>query len=52
MERVYKSQNGVIVVTLPESCDREELKKVTETFLKKVMREGKKNVNSNTRRDF
>ena len=49
MEKLYKCKNGTILVTLPESCDREELKKATEVFLKKVMREGKKNVNSNTR---
>ena len=49
MEKLYKCKNGTIRVTLPESCDREELKKATEVFLKKVIREGKKNVNSNTR---
>lgn len=37
MERVYKFKNGTIYVTLPESCDREALKKITETFLKKVI---------------
>ena len=49
MEKLYKCKNGTILVTLPESCDREELKKATEVFLKKVMKEVKKNVNSNTR---
>jgi hypothetical protein len=42
MERTYKYRNGTIYVTLPESCDREELRKVTEDFLKKVISEGKK----------
>ena len=48
MEKIYKFKNGTIFVTLPESCDREKLKKVTEEFLKKVISEGKKNDNSNT----
>ena len=49
MEKIYKCKNGTILVTLPETCDREQLKKDTEIFLKKVMREDKNNVNSNTR---
>lgn len=52
MEKTYKYKNGTILVTLPESCDREKLKEVTELFLKKVISEGKKNGNSDTRRDF
>ena len=52
MEKTYQCKNGTIVVTLPETCDREELKKATEIFLKKVMREGRKNGNSDTRRNF
>jgi hypothetical protein len=52
MEKLYECKNGTILVTLPESCDREALKKATEAFLKKVMKEGKKNGNSNTRRNF
>ena len=52
MERTYKYRNGTIVVTLPESCDREELRRATEEFLKKVMSEGFKNGYSNTSRDF
>lgn len=52
MEKTYKCRNGTVVVTLPESCDREKLKKVTEDFLKKVISEGKKNGDSNTRRNF
>ena len=52
MEKIYKHQNGTIIVMLPESCDREELKRVTEVFLKKVLSEEKKNGNRNTRRNF
>lgn len=52
MERTYKYRHGTIYVTLPKSCDREELKRVTEAFLKKVISGGKRNVNSNTTGDF
>ena len=49
MEKVYNCKNGTIYVTLPETCDREKLRTVTEDFLKKVMKEELKNGNSNTR---
>ena len=52
MEKVYERQNGTIYVTLPESCDREKLRRVTEDFLKKVISGGSKNGNSNTRTNF
>lgn len=52
MEKIYKCKNGTIVVTLPESCDREKLKKVTEVFLRKVICEEHKNGNSYTRGNF
>jgi hypothetical protein len=52
MERTYKYRNGTIYVTLPESCDRDKLKQVTEEFLKKVLSEGSKNGNSNSSRNF
>ena len=53
MEKVYRCKNGTIFVTLPESSDREELKKVTEEFLKKVISGGKKeNGNSGSCKDF
>ena len=52
MEKTYKCKNGTIFVTLPESCDREELRKVTEEFLKKVISGGQKYGNSNSRRNF
>lgn len=52
MEKTYKFQNGTITVVLPESCDREKLRRVTEDFLKKVISGGNKNGNSNTRNNF
>ena len=52
MEKTYKCKNGTIFVTLPESCDREKLKRVTEDFLKKVISEGKKNGNCDTSGDL
>ena len=52
MEKIYKYKNGTICVALPEACDREALRKVTEEFLKKVMYGGINNVNSNTRKNL
>ena len=52
MERIYEYENGTIYVTLPESCDREKLRRVTEEFLKKVIYGGKKNGNSDSSRNF
>lgn len=52
MDKTYNYKNGTIYVTLPESCDREKLKRVTEDFLKKVIREERKNGHSNSSRDF
>ena len=52
MEKIYESQNGTIHVTLPESCDREKLKRVTEEFLKKVIYGGSNNVYSNSSKNF
>jgi hypothetical protein len=49
MEKRYEYKNGIIYVTLPESCDREKLRKATEEFLKKAMYGGRSNDNSNTR---
>lgn len=42
MEKIYKCKNGTIYVTIPETSDREKLRKVTEEFLKKVINGGKK----------
>ena len=52
MEKIYKTKNGIIYVTIPETCDREKLRKVTEEFLKKVISEGKKYGDSDTSRNF
>ena len=52
MEKIYKYENGTIYVTTPESCDRENLRKVTEDFLKKVIYGGVTHGNSNTRANF
>jgi hypothetical protein len=52
MKKKYEYRNGTIYVVLPETCDREKLRKVTEEFLKKAIYGGNKNGNSNTRRNF
>lgn len=52
MERIYRSKNGVIYVELPESSDREKLRKVTEDFLKKVLNGGSKHEHINTSTNF
>lgn len=52
MEKVYEYENGTIYVTLPETCDREELRKVTEDFLRKVMYGGVKHGDINTCKNF
>ena len=52
MKRIYECQNGTVYVTLPESCDREKLRQVTEDFLKKVISGGSNNGNSNTSGDI
>ena len=52
MEKIYRSQNGIILVELPETSDREKLRKVTEEFLKKVISGGSKNEHINTSKNF
>ena len=52
MEKVYKRRNGTIYVTIPETCDREKLRSLTEDFLKKVIIGGKSNGDSNSSGDF
>ena len=52
MERVFRGKNGTIHVELPESCDREKLKKATEDFLRKVISGRAHNVNCNTSKNF
>jgi hypothetical protein len=49
MERTYEYKNGTIYVTIPETCDREKLRRVTEEFLKKVIYGRDENDNCNTR---
>lgn len=49
MERTYQAENGTIHVLMPETCDREKLRRVTEEFLKKVINGRDKNGNGNTR---
>ena len=34
MEKTYRYENGIIVVTSPETRDQEKLKRVTEEFVK------------------
>lgn len=52
MEKIYKYENAIIHVTSTKSCDREELKKITEEFLKKAIYGGKKNGNIDKTRDL
>ena len=52
MERKYEYENAIIYVTLPETCDRERLRQVTEEFFKKVIYGGVNNGNRNTGRNF
>lgn len=42
MKKTYRSKNGTITVEIPKSCDRKQLKKITEEFLKKVVSGGSK----------
>lgn len=37
MKKIYNYKNGVICVFIPDKCDRDELRKATENFLKKVI---------------
>lgn len=52
MEKVYTYKNAIIYIRSLDTYDRENLKKATEVFLKKVIIGGKKNGNSNTSRNF
>ena len=52
MRKTYRYDNALVHVSSLDTYDRENLKKATEEFLKKVIREGKKNGNSNTRTNF
>lgn len=37
MRKNYNYKNGIVCVFIPDKCDREELRKATEEFLKKVI---------------
>ena len=52
MKKTYRYKNGTIYVTLPESCDREKLKKATEEFLRKASSGGTKHGDSNQAKHF
>ena len=52
MEKIYKYDNGTIYILNLDNYNRENLKKATEVFLKKVISGGKKYGNSNTTRNF
>lgn len=48
MEKIYKYNNAIISVTSTKSCDKDELKRLTEKFIKKAMGEVKKNGNTDS----
>ena len=48
MERSYNFKNGTIYVIAPDTYDHEGLRKATEDFLRKVIKERMQNGNSNT----
>ena len=52
MEKVYKYKNAIIYVRSLDTYDRENLKKATSVFLKKVINGGKQIGNSDTSRDL
>lgn len=52
MRKTYRYDNALVHIVSLDKYDRENFKKATQEFLKKVMREGKRNGNSDTRRDF
>ena len=52
MEKVYKYENATVYVTSAKSCDRQELVRATEEFVRKVISGGKKNGNLDQTRNF
>ena len=52
MEKIYKFENATVCVISTKSCDREELRRVTEEFMKKVIYGGKKHGNTNSTRNL
>lgn len=49
MRKTYRYDNALVHVSSLDTYDRERLKTATEEFLKKVVKEQRKNGNSNTR---
>lgn len=49
MRKTYRYDNALVHVLPVDTYNRESFKRATEEFLKKVIREGYKNGNSNTR---
>ena len=52
MEKVYKYDNATIYVTSTKSCNRQELVRATEEFVRKVISGGNKNGYIDKTRDF
>ena len=53
MNKIYNYENCRVAVYIPEDTEfQERLRKASEKFMRKVIREGRKNGNSNTSRDF
>lgn len=52
MDKVYEYKNAIVYVRSADTYDRENLKKATEAFLKKVISGGTNNGNFNTPRNF
>ena len=52
MAKIYKYDNATIYILNLDNYDRENLKKATEVFLRKVISGGKKNGDCNTSRNF
>lgn len=52
MKKTYEYENATIYVTSTKTVSREELIKSTEEFMKKVIRGGNQNGNTNSTRNF
>ena len=52
MRQVFEKKNGKIYVEVPETCDRDRLRKVTEEFLRKALYGGSRHGDSNSSRNF
>lgn len=49
MRKTYRYDNALVHILSLDTYDRENFKKATQEFLRKVIREGARNGNSNTR---